>query len=103
MCPRRDPGLMDTPRLHTADGAERETIVQNQAAVLPQRRVGTADEVAQVILLLMTNDYLTWEQYSGARGPGRSFRVARLDRFRLSIGGSYVAQSHPVCPLSRQS
>ena len=28
------PGLMDTPRLHLADGAERDAIVQNQAAIL---------------------------------------------------------------------
>jgi hypothetical protein len=29
--------------------------------ILPGRRVGTADEVAQVILMLMTNDDLTGE------------------------------------------
>jgi NAD(P)-dependent dehydrogenase (short-subunit alcohol dehydrogenase family) len=55
------PGLMDIPLLHTAYGAERNTIVQNRAAILPGRRVGTADEVAQVILMLMTNDYMTGE------------------------------------------
>jgi NAD(P)-dependent dehydrogenase (short-subunit alcohol dehydrogenase family) len=53
------PGLMDTPRLHTADGVERDTIIKNRAAVLPGRRVGTADEVAQVILMLMANDDMT--------------------------------------------
>jgi NAD(P)-dependent dehydrogenase (short-subunit alcohol dehydrogenase family) len=55
------PGLMNTPLLHTAYGAEREAIVQNRAAVLPGRRVGTAEEVAQVIVLLMTNAYLMGE------------------------------------------
>ena len=55
------PGLIDTPLLHTAHGAERDTIVQNRAAILPGRRVGTADEVAQVILTMMTNAYLTGE------------------------------------------
>jgi NAD(P)-dependent dehydrogenase (short-subunit alcohol dehydrogenase family) len=55
------PGLIDTPLLHSAYGAERDTIVQNRAAMLPGRRVGTADEVARVILMLMTNDYLTGE------------------------------------------
>jgi len=40
------PGLIDTPLLHTAYGAERDAIVQNRAAVLPGRRAGTADEVA---------------------------------------------------------
>jgi NAD(P)-dependent dehydrogenase (short-subunit alcohol dehydrogenase family) len=52
------PGLIDTPRLHTADGAERDTIVNNRPALLPGRRVGTADEVAQVILMLMINAYV---------------------------------------------
>lgn len=36
-------------------------IIKNRADVLPGRRVGTADEVAQVILMLMTNAYLTGE------------------------------------------
>jgi NAD(P)-dependent dehydrogenase (short-subunit alcohol dehydrogenase family) len=55
------PGLIDTPLLHTAYGAERDAIVQNRAAILPGRRVGTAEEVAQVILMLMTNAYMTGE------------------------------------------
>jgi NAD(P)-dependent dehydrogenase (short-subunit alcohol dehydrogenase family) len=55
------PGLIDTPLLHTAYGPERDTIVKNRAAILPGRRVGTADEVAQVILMLMSNDYMTGE------------------------------------------
>jgi NAD(P)-dependent dehydrogenase (short-subunit alcohol dehydrogenase family) len=55
------PGLIDTPLLHTAYGAERDTIIKNRAAILPGKRVGTADEVAQVILMLMTNDYMTGE------------------------------------------
>jgi NAD(P)-dependent dehydrogenase (short-subunit alcohol dehydrogenase family) len=44
-------GLMDTPLLHTAYGAERDTIIKNRAAILPDRRVGTADNLAQVILM----------------------------------------------------
>jgi hypothetical protein len=31
-------GLIDTPLLHTASGVERDTIVQNRAAVLPGAR-----------------------------------------------------------------
>jgi NAD(P)-dependent dehydrogenase (short-subunit alcohol dehydrogenase family) len=53
------PGLMDTPRLHTADGAERDTIVKHRAAILPGKRVGSSDEVAQVIHMLMTHADLT--------------------------------------------
>jgi NAD(P)-dependent dehydrogenase (short-subunit alcohol dehydrogenase family) len=48
------PGLINTPLLHTPYGPERDTI-------LPGRHVGTADEVAQVVLMLMTNDYMTGE------------------------------------------
>ena len=55
------PGLIDTPLLHTAYGAERDTIVQNKVAILPGRLVGTVDEVAQVILMLMTNASMTGE------------------------------------------
>ena len=53
------PGLIDTPRLHTAHGDKRDTIDNNRAANLPGRRLGTTDEVAQVILMLMTNCYMT--------------------------------------------
>jgi NAD(P)-dependent dehydrogenase (short-subunit alcohol dehydrogenase family) len=36
------------------------TIIKNRVAILPGKRVGSADEVAQVILMLMT-DYMTGE------------------------------------------
>ena len=55
------PGLVDTPLLDTAYGPERDTIVNNRAAILPGRAVGTAEEVAQVILMLMANEYMTGE------------------------------------------
>jgi NAD(P)-dependent dehydrogenase (short-subunit alcohol dehydrogenase family) len=55
------PGVMGTPRFHTADGLERDPTVQNRAAMLPARRVGPANEVAQGSLVPMTNAYLTSE------------------------------------------
>ena len=55
------PGLIDTPLLHTAYGAERDTIIKNRAGILSGKHVITAEQVAQVILMLMTNDYLTGE------------------------------------------
>jgi NAD(P)-dependent dehydrogenase (short-subunit alcohol dehydrogenase family) len=55
------PGLIDTPLLHHTYGAEREAIMANRAAVLPGKRVGTAEEVAQAMLMLMTNAYMTGE------------------------------------------
>jgi NAD(P)-dependent dehydrogenase (short-subunit alcohol dehydrogenase family) len=33
--------------------------VKNRAAVLPGKRIGTAEEVAQAMLMLMTNEYIT--------------------------------------------
>jgi NAD(P)-dependent dehydrogenase (short-subunit alcohol dehydrogenase family) len=52
---------MDMPLLHTAYGPERNTLVKHRAAILPGRRVGMAEDVAQVILMLMTNAYMTGE------------------------------------------
>ena len=53
------PGLIDTPLLQNTYGPERDTIVKNRAAILPGKRIGTAAEVAQAMLMLMTNEYIT--------------------------------------------
>ena len=53
------PGLIDTPLLYNTYGSERDTIVQNRAAILPGKRIGTAEEVAQAMLMFMTNEYIT--------------------------------------------
>jgi NAD(P)-dependent dehydrogenase (short-subunit alcohol dehydrogenase family) len=55
------PGLIDTPLLYDAYGPERDTLIKNRAAILPGKRIGTADEVAQAVLMLMTNEYITGE------------------------------------------
>jgi NAD(P)-dependent dehydrogenase (short-subunit alcohol dehydrogenase family) len=52
------PGLIDTPLLQAAYGTERDTVVKNRAAALPGKRIGTAEEVAQLMLMLMTNAYV---------------------------------------------
>jgi NAD(P)-dependent dehydrogenase (short-subunit alcohol dehydrogenase family) len=52
------PGLIDTPLLYAAYGANRDALVNGRAAVLPGKRIGTADEVAQAIIMLMTNEYI---------------------------------------------
>lgn len=52
------PGLIDTPLLDGAFGADRETLIAARAAVLPGKRVGTPEEVAQAVLMCMTNAYL---------------------------------------------
>ncbi len=55
------PGLIDTPLLHNTYGTERDTMVKNREAMLPGKRIGSAEEVAQVMLMLMTNAYMTGE------------------------------------------
>jgi NAD(P)-dependent dehydrogenase (short-subunit alcohol dehydrogenase family) len=75
------PGLIDTELLHSAYRAERDTIVKNRAAFLPGIRVGSAEEVAQVILMLATNDDLTGDVVKC--GWGRSLRVIPLERFNI--------------------
>jgi NAD(P)-dependent dehydrogenase (short-subunit alcohol dehydrogenase family) len=57
------PSVIGPPRLHSADGPERAAIVQNWAAMRAGRREGTADEVAQMILLLLTNDVRRIDRY----------------------------------------
>jgi NAD(P)-dependent dehydrogenase (short-subunit alcohol dehydrogenase family) len=74
-------GLIDTELLHSAYRAERDTIVKNRAAFLPGIRVGSAEEVAQVILMLATNDDLTGDVVKC--GWGRSLRVIPLERFNI--------------------
>jgi NAD(P)-dependent dehydrogenase (short-subunit alcohol dehydrogenase family) len=54
-------GLIDTPLLDTAYDAQLDTLPQNRAVTLPGRRVGAAEEVAQVIRVLMINDYVPGE------------------------------------------
>ena len=53
------PGLIDTPLLYNTYGPERDTIVRNRAAILPGKRIGSAEEVAQAMLMFMTNEYIT--------------------------------------------
>jgi NAD(P)-dependent dehydrogenase (short-subunit alcohol dehydrogenase family) len=70
------PGLIDMPLLHTAYGAERDRIVHNRVAVLPGRLVRMAEDVVQVILMLITNAYLTGE--GGHVDGGNRFVYLRL-------------------------
>jgi NAD(P)-dependent dehydrogenase (short-subunit alcohol dehydrogenase family) len=76
--------LIDTPLLHTAYGEERDTIVQNRAAILPGKRVATADKVAQVMLMLMANDDMTGETVHVDGGGGLDHRGGHPMSFRLT-------------------
>jgi NAD(P)-dependent dehydrogenase (short-subunit alcohol dehydrogenase family) len=51
------PGLIDTPML----GEHREGAAKWAAETLPVKRMGLAEEVAQAVLVLMTNSFITGE------------------------------------------
>ncbi|MEP0324626.1 SDR family oxidoreductase [Bauldia litoralis] len=52
------PGMIDTP-MHGPDGAERKAATDKRSAGNLIPRAGTADEVAQAILFVITNDFVT--------------------------------------------
>lgn len=53
------PGLVDTPLLEEFLGERREAILKAAAESLPVKRVGTAEDVAEAVLFLMKNRYVT--------------------------------------------
>jgi NAD(P)-dependent dehydrogenase (short-subunit alcohol dehydrogenase family) len=55
------PGYIDTSLLKAAFGDRYQQTLQAQAETLPVNRIGTAEEVAQAVLLLMTNGFMTGE------------------------------------------
>ena len=62
IAPRRinavSPGFIDTPML-TIPAADRDELIAKATAHLPIPRAGSADEVADAILFLIRNDYVT--------------------------------------------
>ena len=52
------PGMIDTP-MHGADGPERKAATDKRAAGNLIPRAGTAEEVAEAILFVITNDFVT--------------------------------------------
>lgn len=53
------PGFVDTPLLDELLGAQREKILAAAAARLPVRRIGRPEEIADAVLFLMKNGYVT--------------------------------------------
>jgi NAD(P)-dependent dehydrogenase (short-subunit alcohol dehydrogenase family) len=53
------PGLVDTPWWSGLPGAARQAYFDQAAAVLPTRRIATADDIAAVVVLAATNPNLT--------------------------------------------
>jgi len=53
------PGIISTPTWDAMDTSDREAMFARLAAALPAARVGTADDVAEAIWLLLTNGFVT--------------------------------------------
>jgi NAD(P)-dependent dehydrogenase (short-subunit alcohol dehydrogenase family) len=53
------PGVVDTPWWDRMPAARREAVFRDAAASLPLGRVGRPDDVAQAIVMLATNGYIT--------------------------------------------
>ena len=53
------PGLIDTPIRAAMPADKKKAMLDQAAATLPARRVGQADDVADAILMLMTNPFTT--------------------------------------------
>lgn len=64
------PGVIDTPWWDAMPPAEKASFHERAGRALPVARIGTADEVAQAIALLVTNGFITGSVYEvdgGAR------------------------------------
>ena len=55
------PGWIDTTRLDRAFGSEKPTRISGIASHLPGKRIGAAEEVARVVLMLMTVAFINGE------------------------------------------
>jgi NAD(P)-dependent dehydrogenase (short-subunit alcohol dehydrogenase family) len=53
------PGLIDTPIRAAMPSDKKKAMLEHAAATLPARRVGQADDIADAILMLMTNPFTT--------------------------------------------
>ena len=53
------PGLIDTPLIANAFGEHRERMLEAAAASLPVRRIGRPEDIADGVLFLMRNGYVT--------------------------------------------
>jgi NAD(P)-dependent dehydrogenase (short-subunit alcohol dehydrogenase family) len=53
------PGYVDTPLFDDLLGDQRDTVLANAAASLPVKRIGRPEEIADAVLFLMRNGYVT--------------------------------------------
>jgi NAD(P)-dependent dehydrogenase (short-subunit alcohol dehydrogenase family) len=53
------PGVIDTPLWHGMPEAEREALFTQYASATPVGRIGSPEDVAQAVISLITNDFIT--------------------------------------------
>jgi len=53
------PGLVDTPLITDLLGERREAVLAAAAARLPVRRIGRPEDIADAVLFLMKNGFVT--------------------------------------------
>lgn len=55
------PGWIETPLVRSALGSHYDAVIAAAAAELPGKRIGRAEEVAQAVVMLMTNEFINGE------------------------------------------
>ncbi len=53
------PGFIDTPLIDELIGERKQALVEMQAARLPVKRIGTPEDIAEAVLFLMKNGFVT--------------------------------------------
>ena len=53
------PGLIDTPLIDELAGEMKQAIVEREASRLPVKRIGTPEDIADAVLFLMKNGFVT--------------------------------------------
>ena len=53
------PGFIDTPLIKEFAGDQAEAIMAKEAARLPVKRIGRVEDIADAVLFLMKNTYVT--------------------------------------------
>jgi NAD(P)-dependent dehydrogenase (short-subunit alcohol dehydrogenase family) len=53
------PGFIDTPLIDELAGAMKSAFIEREAARLPVKRIGTPEDIADAVLFLMKNGFVT--------------------------------------------
>lgn len=55
------PGWIDTPLVASVLGDNRKTVLNSEAAALPVKRIGTPEDIAEAVVMLMNNRFISGE------------------------------------------